>query len=143
MTSQAIMTDWKSFVLSLLLISITTPSMDCMPSCLINSLVCEKSTLCTSLSLISQIVEFDFGNLSSAVSICQELPKKNQNFWSFGLAWQSIFTFTKEFPKNAKENLPSAYFCSHLRQCGRIDLPFSPDCHIFIGVSENTHNGHL
>ena len=41
-----------------------------------------------SLSLISKIVEFDFGNLSRAVSICQELPKKKSGFlelW-FGVA---------------------------------------------------------
>ena len=80
----------------------------------------------TSLSLISKIVEFDFGNLARAVSICQELPQKIQDFWRFGLAWPSIFAFTKEIPKNTKENLPSNHFCSHLRQDDQIDLPFSP-----------------
>ena len=38
-----------------------------------------------SLSLISKSVEFEFGNLSRAVPICQELPK--------------------EIPKNTKENI--------------------------------------
>ena len=92
-----------------------------------------------SLSLISKIVEFDFGNLSRAVSICQELPKKKSEFFELFLAWPSIFAFTKEFLKNTNENLPSDQFCSHLRQDGQIDLPSSPDCHIFSAVSENTH----
>jgi hypothetical protein len=70
-------------------------------------------------------------------------PQKFQDFFSFGLAWPSIFAFTKEFPKNTKENLPSDHFCSHLWQDGQIDLLSSPDCHICIGVSANTHNGHL
>ena len=35
------------------------------------------------------------------------------------------------------------HFCSHLRQEGQINLISSPDCYICIGVSENTHNGHL
>ena len=55
----------------------------------------------------------------------------------------AIFHLTKEFPKNTEENMPYDHFCSHLMQDSQIDLPFSPDCHIFIGVSENTHNGHL
>jgi hypothetical protein len=42
-----------------------------------------------------------------------------------------------------KENMPPDNFCYHLRQNGWIDLPSLPDCHIFIGVSENTHYGHL
>ena len=35
--------------------------------------------------------------------------------------------------------MPPKQFCSHLRQDGQIDLPTSPDCHIFIGVSKNAH----
>ena len=65
--------------------------------------------------------------------------KKIQDFWSFGLAWPSIFAFTKEFPKNTNEKLPSDHFCSPLRQDDQIDLPSSPDCQIFIAVFENTH----
>ena len=49
----------------------------------------------------------------------------------------------RNVPKNTKENFPSDIFCSHLNQNGQIDLPFSPDCHIFVGITENTHNGHL
>ena len=32
--------------------------------------------------------------------------------------------------------MPHDHCCSHLRQDGQIDLLSSPDCHIFIGVSE-------
>jgi hypothetical protein len=56
--------------------------------------------------------------------------------------WPPLFAFTKEFLKNAKENMPPDHFCSHLRKDGQNDLPSLPDCHIFIAVSENTHNGH-
>ena len=53
--------------------------------------------------------------------------------------WPPFFAFTKEFLKNTKENMPPDHFCSHLRQDGQIDLPSSPDCHIFSAVYENTH----
>ena len=69
-----------------------------------------------SLSVISKSVEFESGNLSRAVSICQELPKKNQDFWSFGLAGPPTFAFTKEILKNTKENLKSNQFCPHFLQ---------------------------
>ena len=54
-----------------------------------------------------------------------------------------FFAFTKEFLKNTKENMPPEYLCSHLRQDGQIDLPSSPDCHIFIAISEKTHVAHI
>jgi hypothetical protein len=57
--------------------------------------------------------------------------------------WPPLFAFIKEFLKNTKENMPPVHFCFHLRQEGQIDLPSSPDYHIFIAVSENTHYGHL
>ena len=53
------------------------------------------------------------------------------------------FAFTKEFLKNTKD-MHANHFCSHLRQEGQIDLISSPDCYIFIGVSEEEKpNGHL
>ena len=51
-----------------------------------------------------------------------------------------IFCLQRNSQKNTKENLPPDHFCSHLRQDGQIDILSSPDCHIFIGVSENSHN---
>ena len=45
--------------------------------------------------------------------------------------------------KNTKENMQPDHFCSYLWQHCQIDLPSSPDFHIFIPVTENTHNGHL
>jgi hypothetical protein len=50
-----------------------------------------------------------------------------------------LLVFTKEIFKNTKENMPPDRFCYHLRQDGQIDLPSSPDCHIYSAVSENTH----
>jgi hypothetical protein len=64
--------------------------------------------------------------------------KKNQDFWSFGLAWPSIFVFTKEFSNNTKESSPLDHFCSHLRQDGQIDLPSSPFTFL-LRFPENTH----
>jgi hypothetical protein len=57
--------------------------------------------------------------------------------------WPPLFAFTKEFLKNTKKNMPPDNFCSHLRQDGQIYLPSSPDCHMFIAVSKNTHDGHI
>jgi hypothetical protein len=54
-----------------------------------------------------------------------------------------LFAFTKEIHKDTKENIPLDHFSSHLRQEGQIDLIPSPDCCIFIALSENTNNGHL
>jgi hypothetical protein len=51
----------------------------------------------------------------------------------------AIFVFTKEFPKNTKEKMPSSYFYSHFLQGGRINLIPSQDCCIFIAVSGDTH----
>ena len=50
--------------------------------------------------------------------------------------WPPLFAFIKEFLKNTNENMPLDHFCSQLRQDGQIDLPSSPDCHIFIAISE-------
>jgi hypothetical protein len=51
----------------------------------------------------------------------------------------AIFVFTKEFPKNTKEKLPSSHFCTHFFHRGRINLIPSPDCCIFTAVSGDTH----
>ena len=52
-----------------------------------------------SLSLISKQFETDFGNLSRAVSICHEPPKKFEDFLSLYVVGPSIFALTKECPK--------------------------------------------
>ena len=51
----------------------------------------------------------------------------------------AIFCLTKEFPKNTKENMPYDRFCSHFIQEGQMNLILSPDCCIFIAVSNDTH----
>ena len=63
-----------------------------------------------------------FVDVHVAVSIQQESP----------VHYCGIF-------KNRKENMPSDEFCSHFSQDGRLDLIPSPDCYIFIAVSEDTH----
>jgi hypothetical protein len=65
--------------------------------------------------------------------------KKFGNVLSKILEVPAIFVFTKEFPKNTKEKMPSSHFCSHFLQGGRINLIPSPDCCIFIAVSGDTH----
>jgi hypothetical protein len=66
------------------------------------------------------------------------------NFLSFhAFLRPPFFAFTKEFLKNTKENMALDHFCSHLRQDGQIDLPSSPDCHIFSAVSKNTNIAHI
>ena len=45
------------------------------------SMIKDPYALWSSLSLISKNVEFDFGNLSRAVSICQELLTKISGFF--------------------------------------------------------------
>jgi hypothetical protein len=57
--------------------------------------------------------------------------------------WPPLFAFTKEFLKNTEENMPPDHFCAHLRQDGQIDLPSSPDCHIFIAISKHLYFPHL
>ena len=59
------------------------------------------------------------------------------------MAVPPFFAFTKEIPKNTKENIPSDHCCSHVLMEGRISLIPSPDCCIFIAVSKNTHIVHL
>ena len=54
----------------------------------------------------------------------------------------AIFHLTKDFPKYTKENMPSDHFCCNFLQEGQINLIPSPDCCIFIAVSEDTHIGH-
>ena len=51
------------------------------------------------------------------------------------------FEFTKEFPKNTKENIYSGDFCSHFSPEGIINLIASPDCCTSIAVSIDTHIG--
>ena len=65
--------------------------------------------------------------------------KKSGNVLSNILEVPAIFVFTKEFPKNTKEKMPSNHFCSHFLQGGRINLIPLPDCYICIAVSGDTH----
>ena len=49
------------------------------------------------------------------------------------------FDYTKEIPKNTKENIPAKHFGSHFSQKGPIDLISPPDCCIFNALSIYTH----
>ena len=51
----------------------------------------------------------------------------------------TIFRFTNEFPQNTKDIMPSDYFWSHFLQEDQFNLIPSPDCCIFIAVSNVTH----
>ena len=46
--------------------------------------------------------------------------QKSGNVLSNILEVPAIFVFTKEFPKNTKEKMPSIHFCSHFLQEGLI-----------------------
>jgi hypothetical protein len=64
-------------------------------------------------------------------SLCtRNHQQKFQEISTISELWQPFFAFTKEFPKNTKENMPPNHFCSHLSQDCQIDLLSSPDCHI-------------
>jgi hypothetical protein len=54
-----------------------------------------------------------------------------------------FLAYTKEIPKNTKENMPSDHFCSHFSQEAQINLIPSPDCCIFIAFSKDTHIGNF
>jgi hypothetical protein len=60
-----------------------------------------------------------------------------------GLACADLGASTPIGTRNAPQKMPPDHFCSHLRQDGQIDLLSSPDCHLFIAVSEKTHNAHI
>jgi hypothetical protein len=51
----------------------------------------------------------------------------------------AIFVFTKAFPKNTKEKMPSFYFCFNFLREVKIILIPSTDCCICVAVSKNTH----
>ena len=74
------------------------------------------------------------------------LRSHQKNFKSFrAIFWRCchFLCLQRKFPKNTKENISSDYFWSHLQQESPINSIPSPDCCIFIAVSENTHNGHI
>jgi hypothetical protein len=48
----------------------------------------------------------------------------------------TTFCVGKGISKKYKGKYSTGPFCSHLRQDGQIDLPFSPDCQIVIAVSQ-------
>jgi hypothetical protein len=54
----------------------------------------------------------------------------------------AIFRLKKAFPKYSKENMPLDHSCCNFLQEGQINLIPSPDCSIFIAVSEDPHIGH-
>ena len=59
------------------------------------------------------------------------------------MAGPPFFAFTKEIPKNTKENIGSDHIRSHFSKEGLIALIPSPDCRIFTAFSIDTHIGHL
>ena len=63
--------------------------------------------------------------------------------WNTGLNGRILFCLEyKDFLKYTKENMPSDHFGCNFLQEGQINLIPSPDCCIFIAVSEDTYIGH-
>jgi hypothetical protein len=88
--------------------------------------------------------------IKTLVGVCVTVPISEQaekpkflSFHAFLSRGHHFLRIQRNLSHIRKENMPPDHFCYHLRQNGRIDLPSLPDWHIFIGVSENTHYGHL